>query len=498
MFKQKFVVQFGSTIIPQLLTMVAGLVVTRVAGPEVVGVIAYGTAFVSLFLFATGLFGTSHIKMISEGQDEGKCMGTYLRLQIIAIIIYIFLVIGWFLIQKHIINYQFTKTQIIVIWLTFGATILANFLNFPQSTFTAKIQLAKANTPNFLYSILFNTGRIIIVLIGFRAVGLAAWKGLSLIILLPVTFYLIKQLKFGTYDKNLSKKYLKISFPVFIMVITNSLIQYSDKLILDHFNDVKELGYYTAAYSIGGLVITASIIAGAVFFPLFSKYIKESNWVSINQKISSFHNFSFLFILPGVCFLALIADPLIPFLLGDRYLASVKPFMVLLFSSFVLVWGMPYGNIITGMGLFSTAALLNFMKFLVFTISLYFLLNPKYMGLGALGLAINTFIVNIFHNLLFWIVSKRKGKLIHNHSHLLIFTINILLFGITFWILNGFQIFETMRWRYFLFIGYLPLNFFLLWLFGFLNKQSILLLTDLLNINKTIKYISGEFNNEKK
>ena len=77
MLKQKFIVQYGSMAITQIVGMVAGIVVARLVGPGVMGMVAYATSFVSLLGFINGIFGSAHIKLVSEGRDH-KCMGVLL------------------------------------------------------------------------------------------------------------------------------------------------------------------------------------------------------------------------------------------------------------------------------------------------------------------------------------------------------------------------------------------------------------------------------------
>ena len=70
MLKQKFLVDFGSKLFIYFLTALTGIVVSRVAGPEVIGVLGYGLSFVSMFFFMFALFGTSHIKLINYRRKE--------------------------------------------------------------------------------------------------------------------------------------------------------------------------------------------------------------------------------------------------------------------------------------------------------------------------------------------------------------------------------------------------------------------------------------------
>ena len=56
MLKQKFIVQYGSMAITQIVSMVTGIIVARLAGPSVMGMIAYGTSYVSLLGFINNIF----------------------------------------------------------------------------------------------------------------------------------------------------------------------------------------------------------------------------------------------------------------------------------------------------------------------------------------------------------------------------------------------------------------------------------------------------------
>ena len=245
MLKQKFLVQFGSNISLRILGMISGIVLARVAGPEVLGTIAYATAYVGIFGFITGLFGTGNIKLISEGKDLGDNLATYSRLQIIAIIIFFFSVLVWFAIQKYILIHQFeSKIHEQVIIITLFSMVITKLIQFSDSTFTGQLKQAKANLPNIVKGILFQLGKIVVVLLGFKAVGLVSWNLLTGIIVLPIAINLFRSLPYGKYSKELAKNYLKISIPVFLIVVLNSVIAYSDKLILQHYTNSTELGYF--------------------------------------------------------------------------------------------------------------------------------------------------------------------------------------------------------------------------------------------------------------
>lgn len=110
MLKQKFLVHFGSNFIVRILSLFAGIIVARVAGPEVVGTISYGTSYVMVWGFITGLFGSGHIKLVSEGQDIGKCMAVYSRLLVGSVAVY-FLVVSVFFCSKSMFSQWSLKTR---------------------------------------------------------------------------------------------------------------------------------------------------------------------------------------------------------------------------------------------------------------------------------------------------------------------------------------------------------------------------------------------------
>jgi len=495
MLKQKFLVQFGSNMSLRILGLISGIVVARVVGPEVLGTIAYAAAYVGIFGFITGLFGTGNIKLISEGEDLGDSLATYSRLQIIAIIIFLFTVLIWFAVQKYILNYQFESSiheQVIII--TLFAMVITKLIQFNDSTFTGQLKQAKANLPKIVRGILFQLGKIVVVLLGFNAVGLIGWNLLTGIIVLPIAINLFRSLPYGKFRKELAKNHLKIAIPISLIVILNSLIAYSDRLILQHYTNSTELGYFAAAFSLGGMILILGNTMGTVFFPLFSRYIKENNWENLNVKINKFQTFIASFILPFICLLGIIAEPLLLAVLGDKYQNSITPFIFLIYASYISIVGMPFGNILSGMGKFYLNFWLKLLKFLFYIIGVIYFVSTEYLGLGAIGLAMNLLSVNIFHNMLVIFTSGRIGKLKINYQVLLTYAVLFFLVLISYLIVVPFLKDITKYW-WFIFPP-----FFLIIVFSFLNslnlitKKQVIQLFQIISPKLTYNYIKEEMN----
>lgn len=494
MLKQKFLIDFGAKFGIYLFTALTGIVVARIAGPEVVGTIGYATAYVTTFSFITGLFGSAHIKLVSEGQNEADCNKTYLILMAISIALFFITVLCFFFIQKYLFNYKydFAETEIVIL-ITLFAFIINMLFQLNETFYNAKIEQVKSNLPSFLKNIIYNILRVIVVVLGMRAVALASVNLITAIITVPFVVYFLKQLKFGKWNKELFKKYIRISIPIFSIVVTGVIMSYSDKLILEYYSSVKEVGYYTAAYSIGGMFIILGNTAGTVFFPLFSAYISQNNFEAIKSKIRTFERFIFIFTLPVIMLLCLYSYPTIVFLLGMKYEPSAPLFSVLVLSSFFIIWSMPYGNILSGLGLFWLATFINFVKFILFLAIIIICISPSILNLGPMALAITALTTNVFMFLMFYyFVYKKTGvQLLIEQIRYFIFWIifSSLAFFIHSGLLNSCSI--TLQLTLFMPIT-LVLIYVLYYAFGLINKHDIEILKQMLSLRSTYSYVKYE------
>jgi O-antigen/teichoic acid export membrane protein len=494
MLRQKFLVQFGSQITFKIVGMVAGLIVARVAGPEVVGTIAFGTAYVSIWAFITGLFGSAHIKLISEGRDLGNCISTYLWLQGVSISVFFIMVVSVFLVQKNIFNYEFeSETQQIVVIILLFAIVASKVLDIGNSTFTAKLEQAKANYPLFIRSIVWHIGRIVLVVIGFKAIGLVSWNLIITLLVIPIAWKYFKKLPRGDFSRDLAKRYLHYALPALLIVIIYSIIEHSGKLLLGHFTNTEELGYYAVAFSIGGMFLLISHTIGKIFFPYFSGLIADNHWEIVNNKIKVFHRFVVLFIFPLICTIFIVGEPFLLTILGEQYKASVTPFLVLLFATYIDVTGMPYGNVITGMGKFYWIVWINVILLIFYLLGILLFISPEYFDLGAKGLALNLLLVNGIKNILFLAFSVKFGNIVINIDTIIQHGVIVVPFIAFYILLKHLELFVGFSW---VLIGFSALMLIYLILIAVrqIKIEDLNLLLDVVNIRKTVRYITNELN----
>lgn len=493
MLKQKFVVHFGSNFIITILTMMAGLVVARVAGPQVVGVISYGTSYVGIWLFITGLFGSGHIKLISEGQDIGHCMRAYSRLFLGSLSVYFIVVCGFFLIQKYVLRIGFeSRTQEIVVILSLFIAVFNKFYEYASTTFTATMEQAKANLPEFSKSIILQVGRIVLVLLGFKAIGLTSWNAFITFLFLPIIFKLLRKYPRTAWNRLLFNKYIAFAVPILLIVVINSIVQYSDKLLLAHYTSTTELGYYSAANSFGGLIMLASSSIGNIFFPLFSSLLANKDWSTVRQKIMHYQELLTLFVFPLVCVLTMISRPLLTTVLGAKYGPSVEPFMIISLATYILIVGMPYGNIITGAGRFYLFAGINLIKLVVFLLAITLFVSPRFLGLGAVGVALNLLVVNTACNYFCLFFARRlSGLSFFQWRNIARYALASALAIALYWIRHDLATWFSFWWVVAVPL-YLGIVYGLMWITGMLTKKQFRMFAEIFNIKKAVGYIQNE------
>lgn len=494
MLKQRFLLQFGSSVIVQAVGMLAGIIVARLAGPGVVGVVAYGTAYVSILGFILGLFGPAHIKLVSEGRDHADCRAVFARLQGASSLVYLVAMLGWFGIQKFILRYPFESGEVqAVILLTLAAHFFSIYESYSSIIFTAKLKQAKANIPHLFKTLAWHMGRIAIVLIGWKALAiqLSAWSLLLALAFVPMISRLLKEYPLGRYDPILAKEYFRYSLPILIGAIVGSITRYADKLLLAYFSDTTQLGYYSAAYAIGGMFLLISVPVGNIFFPLFSTLIAKGNWTGVNANIRKYQEFIILFVLPLICALAVAGGPGLTLVLGKRYEPSVMPFVILIISTYVVLMGLPYGNILSGMGRFGLAAWIDGILLVVFIISVSVFLSPKLLGLGATGLALNQLTLNLARNAMFLVLAKKLGKVILDRRNAIRQIVIIAIALLAYWISGYARQWTDIWWLLFL-PGLLVSTYLILITTGLLGKEHWVLLLEALNVKKTFRYASDE------
>lgn len=494
MLKQKFVLHFITGIGLQIITSLTGIIVARLAGPEVIGTVAYGTAYVGLFGFTLGLFGSSHLKLISEGRNFGNCITTYTILQSINIGLFIGIFLLYNFFHNTFIKSDFSQVQIYVIWVFFGFYVISQFIGIMQITFSAKIDVAKGSLSLILQNIAYNATRILVVVLGLGAVVLTAANYVGLLFTIPITWYYFKNYPIGRFDRKLTKEYLKLSIPFFIIGICSTGINNLGRILLEYFDNVKQIGLYTAGYSIASILFLISSTTGTIFFPLFSKQISENQFELIKVQIYKYERFILQFVLPLVIIIAIYSNFIIELLLGNKYSESGQILKILIVSSFIRIFFIPHGNLLVGMRLYKIVSYLNIAQLVFFVISLLFFLPKNLLGMGAAGLASSTLSISILLAVMYYyFIQKTTNINTIKKEHILIFLWGSLI-GVTIYFIKNYLLFNLSS-IIILIIGssmILLLFYSVLYYFNLISSKDFSFFFSLFNIKKVTEYVKAE------
>ncbi len=493
MLRQKIILSYASQIIFQVLQVAASLVVARIAGPTVLGTVAFGTAYVSTLLFVADLgLVVAHIKMISEGRDEAKCLTTFATLKVITTALFVLVVIGLFFTQKYLLGYDFeSPVHEQVIFISLVALTINQLLFIPRGTFTAKTEQAKVDLSNLLQGFILQPARMIVVLLGFGAIALAVANLVSYLLVVPFVLYLFRGHRFAAFDRSLARDYIRMALPIIVLGMSTSVIHQIDKVLLQFFSDSEQVGYYTAGYKIGGFILLIGKSVRNLFFPLFSKAVAEGNHDYIKDKIARFEHFSFVFIMPAVVLLAILSEPIILLLLGDRYGPSVVVMQLITLAMCIMVVNMPFGSVIDGLGEFRLSAILNLINLILFVVMIVVMVSPQSFDQGAAGVAVAIFVSNTFIGVLYRIYATRFFPVLTHGKAL-----KLVAFG-TVSFLAGYYVYERFfgtHWgMHCLFaILYLGVVYGVLLLLGWVRPQDWRDLLSIFDFGSMKKYVSGE------
>lgn len=495
MLAQKIILSYGSKLLIQFIQIATSIVVARIAGPTVLGTVAFGLAFVSIFKFIADLgMGSAHIKLISEGRDEAKCIGTFIRIKLFLTGIFFLTVLMVLITQKYIFNIEFESIthQYVIIIMLVSITISELFF-IPKNTFIAKTEQAKQDIPDFTRSLIYQILRVIIVLLGYKAVALAFGNLISTISVIPVFIYLFKDYPIGRLDHGLTRQYFKIALPLIAVMIAQTAIYWSDKVILQYLTNSEQVGYYTAGCRIGGFVKMIGGSAGLLFFPIFSEAVAIKKYDEINVIINKFERFSYIYILPFVFFAVICSDLIVKVLLGNEYLPSIPILSIITIATYISVMYMPYGNVLSGIGLFKLLAKLYILEAVFFIIICFIFVSPNLLNLKGVGIASSIMLSDVLLGSLFVSYSRRNLKELKVRQNY-----KLLIYGISYSIL-AFFIYRSLANTFILKLVYIFIYFGAFWalliLFKLVTKNDLKLLTNLFDLAKMKTYIKSEIIN---
>ncbi|NTU73130.1 oligosaccharide flippase family protein [Candidatus Roizmanbacteria bacterium] len=501
MFKQKIITIYISQIINHVLQISASIIVAKIAGPTVVGTVAFATAYVSSFSFIADLgLNTVHVKLISEGKDHKKLIGTYAALKMLLAVIFVVSFLIFLAVQRYYYGVYFeSDDHEYVVLIAVLSAIIDSVIAVSLYTYIGKTESAKVELPVLMSSFISQVSRIAVVLLGFGAVSISLGNMASGLLLMMVYIYLLKGDNLGdlkgillSYDAEIAKKYVKTAIPVVLLGFSTNLIEYIDKVILQFHTNSAQVGYYTAGFRFGFIIMLIGNSVSNLFMPAFSNAFNKGDYEYVNSVVYKFERFCFVFLMPFVVLFSVLAKPIILMLLGKEYAVSIDVMMIVNVTMFLRVIAQPYVSVINGMGNFKLSGFLYTASVALMVILLFVFSHPKLLNMGAVGVSISMLITYMVLNLLFKYFAKRSVSQLEYRLFFGFWIVGLLTYLVSYYVYDKYFSCDLIGMTTFG-VLFLLVNFGGLKLFGVVNREDVDKIVSILNVFKLRDYIKGEF-----
>ncbi|MEW5936531.1 MAG: flippase [Candidatus Thermoplasmatota archaeon] len=497
------------------------------------GVIGFGMASIGMFSFLMNMgFDSAHIKRVSEGQDLGRCIGTFLAIKLVLTGCMIAAVFGSLAIWTYVLHqgiYDATKES--ALYLFMGVYVLLSLAQVPTFTFVARREIAKHRISETMEALTRVPLAVLVVLAGVTGayVGTSALNPIDIPprypwpeILQPIqeflaahaigaltTTYLIgaaavfitAYIMFRRYPikrptREFAKSYLAFAAPMMVVQVIAVISINLDKVLLGYFWIAEEVGYYFAAQRLATLVMMFSTAAGVVLFPTISSFHTEERFDDIRHTTHSVERYVSMLITPLVIFMILFSDEIIAIFLTSSFHSADSLRILSLYVLFNTL-SMPYAYVIQGMDrpgllakIFVIGYGINICLNLLF-IPANGILSP-WGVLGASGAAAASAISMLLICIGLRIGAERvagfrafQARVVHHFCAAILAALALHLFRL---LLN------PLRWYHLLGLTLIGLGIYLavLWAIGEFRRGELKLILDTINPRGIIQYIKSE------
>lgn len=390
--------------ISRFLKLILIIYVARIFGATGYGKFTFALAFVSLFAVFSD-FGLSSIttRELAREKEREKEFSAILSLKIL-------LSLGT-LILMLVGSLCITPDPIIqkVIWIL-GIYILFNsFSEIVYAFLRARQRMEYESWTKILQSILV-TGAGFFVILNFPSVQNLSYSYLfasllALIFILIFFHFKVLPLKIS-FEKSIWQKFLAMSWPLGFTAVFATIYNSIDSVMMGYLGQITQTGWYNAAHKIIGVTLIPAALISTSFFPVLSKFFKESR-----EKLQRTWNY----FMESMIFLAIpimiggitLAPKIINWIYDPSYFPSGKE-TILAFQILIVMAGIAFLQ-----SPFSQVLVVSNQQKKLFWITLFgaiinvilnLILIPKYSLYGAAATTVVTILLIFF--LLFKFTSK--------------------------------------------------------------------------------------------
>lgn len=393
------------SILPQAAGFILLPIYSRYLTPADYGIVSSMQVLISIFgILFTLAIDKSVYRLYFDYKLE-KDKKDFLGTITISLIIISTFFLSFLFVFKDVVGLIFESIEFSPFYIYAILTALANvFVLIPKIYF----QINEKADKYFYISVLqflFTTGFVLWFVLGEKlgAAGMLKGQLFGNLIILPFIFYIIYRIINFTFNFKMLKEILLYSLPMIPALLSTWVLNLSDRVFIERYFDLNDVGIYSIGYKIAGLVLVVSAAFYQAYNPIFYKLAGSTNQEKAKKQLVMYNDIYILALLLLVFFVSLFSKEAIQLLLDKQYLDAYK-IVPLIALSYLF---------------YQAGGLLNFMMYqekktvqvmyMIFfsaalNIFLNFLLVPKYGAYGAAIATILTFMALFIAN--YWYAKK--------------------------------------------------------------------------------------------
>ena len=384
----------------------------------IVGAMTAMMAFLNIFL--TLNFERSIFRLIYDYKDE-KDQKRFLGTIFIWILFFATVIVSLLLFFKDYVSNIYDSIDFYpYFFIAIFSVYLNNFGNIPRVYLQVKEKAKVFVILGIIQFLLTNCSILFfVVFLQMKAEGYILGALISSILMLPYFLWFTSKIIVFRFDKTIFKAILKFSLPILPAVIAIQIIDLSDRIFIEKYLTTADLGLYSLAYTIAGVVLVFTASFKKAYDPFFYKIANTYNTKKAKYLLNKTNTLYYLVTIL-ICFsISLVSREIIYIFFDDEYLIVYKIVPILCVAYAIskisgLINLSFYQNKNTKLMMYISiiSATLN--------IILNFLLIPIYGYFGAAYATVFTYLFMLFIKYYF---SKREFFIVINFKKILMFCV---------------------------------------------------------------------------
>ena len=413
---QNIYYRLSSSLIIALLGFATSVIVIRIFGVEIVGMISY---YMSIFGMISCLcdlgLSSALTKFISEKKfHENDLISAYFALKIVLLIL--FIVLSLIVIQNS--NEHFDHKLLSIIFFTI---LLGNSLRSPLISICIAKRYFKIVSNAEVFSNIITSVYTIVICIFFQNIYLLAIKMFLLYFfeIIFIFFYMDRKSTFNFVfpDIQLIKKFITFAFPLALTAFVSKIMSHTDSLIIGYLIGMKELGFYEIAKR---LFAPFEMIIKPVTTTLYPEILRK---MVSNKKFfyNDFKELVHLLTCIGAfltLFIIFLSEPFVKILYGPENLRAATIFVFFSGICITKLFFNPYHHLVLGLEFQYIYPYITIISSII-RVTGYLLIIPQIVNncqVGAIAIPlVNTFTCFFPDGLVIWYKIRSQ----YNKTHIL-------------------------------------------------------------------------------